>query len=81
MDRDRKRSLVELGKDAAILLLTCSALWLAVQSPLITPIQGIFREEAPQISSGYGQEEDPLEEVVPMAMAAALPGGERGVAR
>ena len=77
----RGRRLVELGKDALILLLTCSALWLTVQSPLITPLQGIFGEEPPQASAGYGQREDPQEGELPMAMAANLPGGERGGAR
>ena len=81
MKNSRKRRAVELGKDVLILLLTCSALWLVLQGPLVTPLKGMFREEVPQTSAGYGQGGDRLEGTLPMAMAVNLPGGARGGAR
>lgn len=81
MRNSKARRAVELGKDVLIVLLTCSALWLTLRSPLVTPLKGMLREEPPQTSAGYGQTGDRLEGALPMAMAANLPGGARGGAR
>lgn len=46
MNKMRKRDRAkELAKDALILLLTCSALWLAGRSQIFGPLGGILREE------------------------------------
>ena len=47
MDKMRKRDRArELVKDVLILLLTCSALWLAGRSQIFGPLGGILREES-----------------------------------
>ncbi len=75
MENNRKARAVELGKDVLILLLTISALWLAAQTPLAAPLQGLFREEGRQTVSLPGQGVNRVEGALPMAMVANLPGG------
>lgn len=72
---DKKRRLIELTKDALILLLSCSALWLAARTPLAAPLWDLFREEGPQVVRGRDQVGSPDSGVLPMAMSANLPGG------
>ena len=36
-------------------LLSCSALWLAAQTPLAAPMWGLLREEGPQVQPGQSQ--------------------------
>lgn len=72
---DKKRRLIELIKDALILLLSCSALWLAARTPLAAPLWDLFREEGPQVIQGRDQVGSPDPGVLPMAMSANLPGG------
>ena len=81
MKQARTRRLVELGKDVLIVLLTCSALWLAAQSPLLGPLRERLREDPPQTSAGHSQAGEHLGSALPMAMAVNLPGGDRGGAR
>ena len=73
MGRNKKRRLIELGKDALILLLTCSALWLATRTQMWGPLNGLFREEGTQVSTGQNEEEGQVEMVLPMAVAFNLP--------
>lgn len=72
---DKKRRLIELIKDALILLLSCSALWLAARTPLAAPLWDLFREEGPQVIRGRDQVGSLDSGVLPMAMSANLPGG------
>lgn len=72
---DKKRRLIELIKDALILLLSCSALWLAARTPLADPLWDLFREEGPQVIRGRDQVGGLDSGVLPMAMSANLPGG------
>ncbi|MCI8303823.1 MAG: hypothetical protein HFF52_04255 [Lawsonibacter sp.] len=71
---NKRRRAVELAKDVLILLLTCSAVWLASQTRLAAPLQGLLREEGPQALPGQSQGESRAEGALPMAMAANLPG-------
>ena len=75
MDEKKKRRLIELTKDALIVLLSCSALWLAARTPLAAPLWGLFREEGPQVIQGQNQVGHRDSGALPMAMAANLPGG------
>lgn len=75
MREDKTRRVIELGKDLLILLLTCSALWLLAQTPLAAPMQGLLQEEGVQASPGQSQEGVQGLGILPMSMAANLPGG------
>lgn len=75
MERNRKRRAVEGLKDALIVLLTASALWLAAQTPLASPLSGLLREEGRQTVAVPGQGVNRAEGALPMAMVANLPGG------
>lgn len=75
MERNRKHRAVEVLKDALIVLLTVSALWLAAQTPLASPLLGLFREEGRQTVEISGQGLNRAEGALPMAMVANLPGG------
>lgn len=55
MDEKKKSRLIELTKDALIVLLSCSALWLAARTPLAAPLWGLFREEGPHVVQGQNQ--------------------------
>ena len=76
MERNRKHRAVEGLKDALIVLLTASALWLAAQTPLASPLSGLLREEGRQavVVSGHGANR--AEGAMPMSMVANLPGGD-----
>ena len=71
---DKKQRIVELVKDALIVLLTCFAIWLAGQTPLAAPFRGLLREEGPRAQPGQSQEADRGSGALPMAMVANLPG-------
>ncbi len=75
MNENRKRRIIELAKDALIVLLSCSALWLAARTPLTAPLRGLFQEESPQVVYGQNQAGSRDSGALPMAMAANLPGG------
>lgn len=72
MGRDKKRRAVELVKDVLIVLLTCSALWLAAQTQLLGPLSGLFQEEDTLASPGQSPEGNRAEAALPMAMAVNL---------
>lgn len=76
MSSNQKRRAVEILKDVLIVLLTCSALWLAAQTQLLGPFRGLFREERTQPSPGQSQSGERVGAALPMAMAVNLPGGE-----
>ena len=76
MERNNKRRAIELGKDILILLLTCSALWLASRTQLAGALSSLFRGEGPQTVSSQGQGGGRTEAVLPMAMVVNLPGAE-----
>lgn len=75
MDGKKKERAVELLKDMLIVLLTCSALWLAARTPLAGPLRGLFQEEGGQLPPGQGQGSGGDYGAVPLAMVANLPGG------
>ena len=75
MDEKKKSRLIELTKDALIVLLSCSALWLAARTPLAAPLWGLFREEGPHVVQGQNQVGSRDSGALPIAMAANLPGG------
>ena len=72
---DKKRRLIELTKDALIVLLSCSALWLAARTPLTAPLRDLFREEGPQVIQGQNHVGSRDSGALPMAMAVNVPGG------
>lgn len=75
MNENQKRRLIELAKDVLIVLLGCSALWLAARTPLTAPLRDLFREESPRVVYGQSQAESRDSGALPMAMSANLPGG------
>ena len=74
MRESKKRRAVELAKDVLIVLLTCSALWLAARTQLMDPLSGLLGEDGTQMVAGPDQgtagEGGAL---VPMAMVVNLP--------
>ena len=53
MKENHKHRAIELGKDILILLLTCSALWLAAKTQLLGPLSNLLREDRyPDIKYG-----------------------------
>lgn len=63
---DKMKKTVELGKDVLILLLTCSALWLAGQSRLPAPVPN----EPALLGSGQGQDGERAEMLRPLRIYA-----------
>ena len=61
MGKKGRRRLIELGKDVLIVLLTCSALWLAGRTQLMGPLSGLLSEEKPQTSPEQNQREGQIE--------------------
>lgn len=74
MKQNRKRRAVELCKDALILLLTCSALWLAGKTQLLAPLDNLLGEDRPQTAAGQDQMGTQTGSVLPMAMVVNVPG-------
>jgi len=74
MSKRRRAEPVELMKDILILLLTCTALYLAAQTPLAAPLLDLFREEGPQAAPGMAQGVERESGAVPLAMVVNLPG-------
>ena len=75
MGHNRRIWTVELLKDVLIILLTISALWLAAQTPLVTPLRGLLREEGRQTAPGQVQGDSRSSGALPMAMVANIPVG------
>lgn len=75
MENKKKRRAIEVLKDILIVLLSCSAVWLAVRTPLAAPLRGLLQGEGPQTAPGQSQTGGRAEAAVPMAMAVNLPGG------
>ena len=72
----KRRRLIELGKDVLIVLLLCSAFWLAAQNQLLEPFTGLFRgEEVLPPEAGQTQTGDRAEAARPLRMAVSLSGG------
>ncbi len=74
MKQNHKRRAVELCKDALIVLLTCSALWLAGQAQLLTPLGNLLGESGPQTTVGQDPAGTQMGSVLPMAMVVNIPG-------
>ena len=74
MEHNKKRRAVEALKDVLIVLLSCSAVWLALRTPLAAPLRGLLQEERPQSLTGQGQPVGRAEAAVPLAMVANLIG-------
>ena len=68
----RRRRAIELGKDLLILLLTCSAIWLAVGSQLMHPLRGALAPETPQPTPGEEDGTAGIEAVRPRRIMATL---------
>lgn len=75
MKKSDKIRVVELVKDVLIFLLTCSALYLAAQTPLAAPLGGLFREEGNPALPGHGQGVEQGLGALPLAMVVNLPSG------
>ena len=75
MKQERKRRAVELCKDALILLLTCSALWLAARTQLLAPLDNLLGEDRTQTTAGQGQVGGQAGSMLPMAMVVNIPSG------
>ena len=74
MRESKRRRALELAKDALIVLLACSALWLAARTQLISPLSGLLGDDGSQTVTGVDQ--TPSEEggaLTPMAMVVNLP--------
>ena len=56
MENKRRRRAVEALKDVLIVLLSCSAVWLAVRTPLAVPLRGLLQGEGAQLPPGQSQE-------------------------
>lgn len=74
MENKRRRRAVEVLKDVLIVLLSCSAVWLAVRTPLAAPLRGLLQGEGTQVAPGQSQAEGRAEAAVPVAMSVNLPG-------
>ena len=76
MDKMRKRDRArELVKDALILLLTCSALWLAGRSQIFGPLGGILREESRGPETVQTESGARADAARPLRMAVSLQEG------
>lgn len=76
MDRTKlNRRVVEMGKTVLILLLTCSAVWLASQSQILGPLTGLFQEEEGQTGAVQTQSRARADAARPMRLAVSLSGG------
>ena len=74
MRESKKRRAVELAKDVLIVLLTCSALWLAARTQLMDPLSGLLGEDGTQMVAGPDQgSAGEGGALVPMAMVVNLP--------
>ena len=74
MKQNHKRRAIELCKDALILLLTCSALWLAGKTQLLAPLDNLLGEDRPQTSAGQDPMGAQTGSAIPMAMVVNIPG-------
>lgn len=78
MESKKRVRLMEVLKDILILLLTCSALYLAAQTPLAAPLRGLLREERRQAVPGQTQGVNLGSGALPMAMVVNLPARQTG---
>ena len=78
MKQNSKHRGLELLKDVLILLLTCSALWLAAKSQLLNSLDSFLGENRPQTVDGQIQGGNQTESIVPMAMVINIPGETEG---
>lgn len=74
MKQEHKHRAVELCKDALILLLTCSALWLAAQTQLLAPLGNLLGEDGVQTTAGQTHTGGQVGSALPMAMVVNIPG-------
>ncbi|MGE4277192.1 MAG: hypothetical protein AB7E30_08450 [Lawsonibacter sp.] len=75
MDRTTRRRVIELGKNILIVLLTCSALWLAARSQLLGPLTGLFQEEGTQTEAVQTQSGARADAARPLRLTVNLSGG------
>lgn len=74
MDKTKRSRAVETVKDVLIVLLTCSALYLAARSQLMNPLSGFWREEAPQTGTVQTESMARADAARPLRMIAHLEG-------
>lgn len=72
--RHRHVRLIEAGKDLLILLLTCSAIWLAGRSGMVGRLDGFLTEDDLTQMTGQTQTEGRADFARPLRMTARLPG-------
>ena len=76
MDRRKfDRRAVALAKDVLILFLTCSAVWLLIQTRMLEPLHNILREDMPQTQMGQTEGGSRIEAVRPLRIAVNLTAG------
>lgn len=71
MDKNKKKTVVELGKDVLIVLLTCSALWLASRGRVVVQVP----DETGQFRPTESQTVEKMETVRPLRLVANGVGG------
>lgn len=76
MDRKKMRSrVVELGKNVLILMLTCSAVWMASRGQILGPLADFFQEEDAQTGAVQTQSGARADAARPLRLAVSLSGG------
>ncbi len=70
-----RRRAVELGKNVLIVLLTCSALWLAARSQMLGPLAGLLQKEDAGTGEVQTQNVARADAARPLRLAVSLPGG------
>ncbi len=68
----KARRAVELVKDALIILLACSALWLMTRSQVLGPVSRLFSKDAPLTGTGQAQGGERPDAARPLGVAAVL---------
>lgn len=66
---------MELAKDVLILFLTCSAVWLLIQTRMLEPLHNILREDMPQTQMGQTEGGSRIEAGPPPAYRGQSDGG------
>lgn len=76
MDRTKtRRRIVEMWKNALILMLTCSAVWMASQSQILSPLFGLFQKEEAKTGAVQTQSGARADAARPLQLAVNLSGG------
>ncbi|MEA4933350.1 MAG: hypothetical protein VB071_07200 [Lawsonibacter sp.] len=66
---------MEMGKNVLIVMLTCSAVWMASRSRILGPLAGLFQEEDAPIGAVQTQSGARADAARPLRLAVSLSGG------